>query len=93
MLTENRSEIPNAAFGHDGDNFTSRNPDLDSSFKPPIVEDPEEESKSDRNIQMKAHDERDAQQYATIAENLPASATEIDPNPQIKPEEDYRTAI
>ena len=95
MLTENRSDVPNAGFeprseGRKG--FTSRNVDQEAAFKPPIAEDPEEESKSDRQLALNTNAE-DLQQYATIADNLPASHTEIDPTPQIKGEADYATGV
>ena len=90
MLTEDKSEMPSEGFGGDGASvvkqFTSRNGEHGTQLKPPITEDPEEESKSDRNLD---HQTRpgDINQYATIADNLPASATEVDPNPAVKEEE------
>ena len=85
-MTDMRSDIPEA-YGHleaeSLKQFSSRNVDLETqTMKPAIVEDPEEESKSDRAIRPEGN------QYATIADNLPMSATEIDPNPPVKSQEE-----
>lgn len=97
LLTENRSDIPNEAFQVDGESvkpFTSRNVEFDTQLKPAIAEDPEEETKSDKAAQQKTKAEEFQNQYATIAENLPASATEIDPAPVIKADEaEHNTLI
>lgn len=101
-MTENRSEMINEAFqvdGVDGESikpFTSRNLDYETSLKPAIAEDPNEENKSDKGDQQQTKKEEDVQnQYATIAENLPASATEIDPTPIIRAaaEEEHNTLL
>ena len=85
-MTENRSDYD--ALHVDGESikpFTSRNLDYDTGIKPAIAEDPDEETKSERGGQQQMKIEEDMQnQYATIADNLPASATEIDPTPHIK---------
>lgn len=97
MITENRSDIPNEAFQVDGESikpFTSRNVEFETQFKPAIAEDPDEETKSDKAAQQKTKAEEAQNQYATIADNLPASATEIDPTPVIKADEaEHNTLI
>ena len=97
-MSDNKSEIHSDAFQLEGENlkvYQSRNVDLETHLKAGIAEDPEEETKSDRAAaQQKTKNPEDSlQQYATIADNLPASATEIDPPIIKQQEEDHNTLI
>ena len=66
--------------------FTSRNMDYNTQNKQAIIEDPEEESKSEKRVKEEEKKEQ-SNDFATIAEKLPASATEIDPTPALNAQE------
>ena len=51
-MTDNKSDVPNEGFHLEGESlkqFTSRNVDLETQLKAGIMEDPDEETKSDKN--------------------------------------------
>ena len=66
--------------------FTSRNMDYNTQDKQAIIEDPDEEQKSEKRVKEELKNEQ-SNDFATIAEKLPASATEIDPTPALNAED------